>query len=99
MTVWSEIGDFVFQPGERFAVLASVSRNYALAQVASTLQGKGFSVTYSWEQGSPTRDASPIDTWLSNLPPDPTSNHRWLYAEGDYQGSAACKEPGQVIAQ
>jgi hypothetical protein len=98
--VWSEVhpgsgGDFVFQPGERYAVLASVSRNYSLAEVQSKAQGKGFTLTYSWEQGQPERGQYHIDSWLASLPADATSNHRWLYAEGNFSDQAQAWTVGQ----
>lgn len=90
MKVWNTLassgGDFTFQPGGRYAVLASVSKNYSLEEVEKYVEGKGFQVTYAWEQGQPTRATYPIDDWLAGLAPDTTDNHRWLYAEGDYNG-------------
>lgn len=91
MKVWSETepagGDFTFEPGARYAVLASVSLNYSLAQVQNYVAGKGFQVTYAWETGQPSRATYAIDNWLDNLPPDTSGNHRWVYAEGDYDGT------------
>jgi len=88
--VWSEIqpkgGDFVFQPGERYAVLASASLNYTLDQIAAKAAEKGFTVTYKWETGQASRDTYAIDHWLDALPADTTSNHRWVYAEGNFTG-------------
>lgn len=91
--VWSEIqpddsGDFQFQSGQRYAVLASASKNYSLAQIVSYMHGKGWTITYSWEQGTPTRGQYAIDSWLDGLPPDTTSNHRWVYGEGDLDGAS-----------
>lgn len=92
MKVWSEVqptgGDFVFQPGERYAVLASASLNYTLDQIAAKAEEKGFSVTYKWETGQPSRATYAIDNWLDSLAPDTTSNHRWVYAEGNFTGSS-----------
>lgn len=92
MKVWSEIqpsgGDFTFQPGERYAVLASVSRDDTLATVQAKAEAKGFTVTYAWEQGQASRNLFAIDAWLAGLSPDPTSNHRWIYAEGNFGGAA-----------
>ena len=86
--VWSQIqptGDaFAFQPGERYAVLASVSRNYTLEQVKTKAESEGFAVTYDWEQGASSRGLYPIDDWLASLPADTTGNHRWVYAEGNF---------------
>jgi hypothetical protein len=91
--VWSQIqptGDaYAFQPGERYAVLASVSRNFTLDQIKAKAESQGFSVTYDWEQGSPSRGLYPIDDWLAGLPADTTSNHRWVYAEGNFAGASA----------
>lgn len=90
--VWSEIhpaGDhYAFAPGERYAVLASVSRNFTLDQVKSKAESQGFTVTYDWEQGGASRGLYPIDDWLDALPRDTTSNHRWVYAEGNFDGAA-----------
>ena len=93
MKVWSEIhpagGDFAFQPGSRYAVLASVSKNYSLSEVEHAAEGKGFSITYAWEQGDPSRATYAIDAWLASLKPDAIDNHRWIYAEGNFTGSSA----------
>jgi len=90
--VWNEIqpsgGDFVFEPGERYAVLASASLNYTLDQIAAKAESEGFSVTYKWESGQPSRATYAIDNWLESLPADTTSNHRWVYAEGNFTGSS-----------
>jgi hypothetical protein len=92
-SVWDEerpaSGDYALAQGGRYAVLASVSRNYSLAEVASYLTGHGWAVTYLWEEGSPTRDTYAIDAWLSSLGPDPTGNHRWVYGEGNRVGESA----------
>lgn len=89
--VWSEQapdGDkYAFGQGHRYAVLASVSQNYSLSDVTSYLTNHGFDVTYAWEQGTPTRDMYAVDDWLASLSPDPTSNHRWLYAEANRTGA------------
>lgn len=94
MKVWSEVGadssgDFLFAQGERYAVLASVSKNYSLDEVRQYLGKKGFTVTYAWEQGTPTRGQFPIDDWLARQPPDPTDNHRWIYGEADLDPKAS----------
>jgi hypothetical protein len=90
--VWSEIqptsGAFVFEPGERYAVLASASLNYTLDQIAAKAASEGFTVTYKWETGQPSRATYAIDNWLASLAPDTTSNHRWVYAEGNFTGSS-----------
>ena len=91
--VWSEIqpagSDYAVQQGQRYAALASVSKNYTLAQVQSYLDGHGWQVTYGWEQGTATRGQFAIDQWLAALAPDTTSNHRWLYAEANRTGANA----------
>jgi hypothetical protein len=88
--VWSELaaqsGYFVFAPGQRYAVLASVSLNYSLAQIEAKATSEGFQVTYAWETGQPSRATYRIDDWLDSLPDDTTSNHRWVYAEGNFLG-------------
>lgn len=89
--VWSPIqptGDaYAFEPGERYAVLASVSLNYTLSQIQAKAESEGFQVTYAWETGQASRDTYAIDQWLASLPADTTSNHRWVYAEGNFSGS------------
>jgi hypothetical protein len=93
MKVWSEIqpqgSDFAFEPGERYAVLASVSKNFTLAQIMAKAAAEGFTVTYAWEQGQSSRALYPIDDWLAGLSPDPTDNHRWVWGEGNFDGAAA----------
>lgn len=87
--VWQPVpaaSDYAFAQGGRYAVLASVSKDYSLAQVRSYLTGHGWTVTYAWEQGTPTRNTYPVDQWLAGLAPDTTSNHRWLYAEANRTG-------------
>lgn len=90
--VWSEIqpvnGGFAFEPGQRYAVLADVSLNFTLAQIQSKAESEGFQVTYAWETGQASRATYAIDNWLDSLPPDTTSNHRWVYAEGNFNGAA-----------
>jgi hypothetical protein len=96
--VWAEVkpngdGDFVFQPGERYAVLASVSKNFTVEQVVKYLAGKGFDVTYSWEQGDDVRRTGTkpmydVDAWLLTVEPDARENHRWIYGEGNFDGAA-----------
>lgn len=92
--VWSEIqpngsGDFVFEPGHRYAVLASVSLDYSLDRITAKAQSEGFQVTYAWQTGQASRATYQIDNWLDGLPADTTSNHRWVYAEGNFEGSSA----------
>jgi hypothetical protein len=89
--VWTEIfpdssGDFTVTSGQRYAGLASVSLNYTLTSIVSYLTSHGWTVTYSWEYGTPTRETYQIDTWLDSLTADPTSNHRWVYVEANRTG-------------
>lgn len=91
--VWSEVaadsaGDFVFESGERYAVLASVSLDYTLDQVRAYVENHGFAVTYAWEWGQPNRATYRIDQWIAQLPEDANAHHRWIYAEGNFTGSA-----------
>jgi hypothetical protein len=76
---------FTFRPGERYAVLASASKNYSVSEIGHYLAGKGFDLTYSWEEGEPTRGKFTIDQWLASVPPDTRSNHRWVYGEGNFE--------------
>jgi hypothetical protein len=91
--VWDEIapssGHYAIGQGDRYAVLASVSRDYSLTDVTAYLAGHGWRVTYAWEQGTATRDAFAIDAWLASLPADPTPNHRWVYGEADRLAGSA----------
>lgn len=82
----SASGDYTFSQGGRYAVLASVSRNFSLAQIEQYMTQNGWTMTYAWEQGTPTRNEYTIDAWLASLPPDATSNHRWVYGEADRTG-------------
>lgn len=101
MKVWAELkpdgdGDFVFAPGERYAVLASVSKNFSVDQVVHYLAGKAFDVTYAWEQGDDVRrtkgkPAFDVDAWLLTIPPDTRENHRWIYGEGNFNGASPWK--------
>jgi hypothetical protein len=89
--VWHSVapsgGDYSFASGERYAVLASVSKNYSKQEVSDYLTAHGWTVTYAWEEGQAgARAAYPIDAWLDSLAPDVTSNHRWLYAEANRTG-------------
>jgi hypothetical protein len=80
---WSRIqpadGSYTFQPGQRYAVLASVSSDYSLDSIKEKATAQGFSITYAWEQGQPA-----TDPFVQNLAPDPIPNHRWIFAEGDF---------------
>lgn len=91
--VWTEIaptgGDFQIDNGQRYAALASASRNYALVEIAAYLGAHGWQVTYSWEQGAATRELYAVDTWLAGLAPDPTENHRWVWIEANRTGPSA----------
>lgn len=89
--VWKETpvdssDDYTFEAGRRYAVLASVSRNYSLDQVEQYMTANGWTMTYAWEQGTPTRNTYAIDTWLAQLAADTTDNHRWIYGEADRVG-------------
>lgn len=88
--VWTEVapsnGSFTFIKGQRYAVLASVSKNFTLDQVQRYMTSNGWTVTYAWEQAAPTRGLYPIDAWLAALPADTTDNHRWVYGEADRTG-------------
>ena len=89
--IWQAIqpatsGDYTVEQGQRYAVLASVSKGKTLQQVVDYLNGHGWSVTYSWEYGTATRDQYQIDTTLAALSPDPNGDHRWVYIEGDRTG-------------
>jgi hypothetical protein len=91
--VWGEIfpdtsGDFAIVEGGRYAVLASLSKNYSLAQAMAYLTGHGWSVTYSWETGQQTRGQYPVDAWLEQLAPDTRDNHRWVYGEANRTGAS-----------
>lgn len=85
--VWGKVdpsgSDYAFAQGHRYAVLASVSKNYSLAEVENYMTSHGWTVTYAWEQGQPSRGLFPIDTWLQGLAPDATDNHRWIYGEAN----------------
>jgi hypothetical protein len=64
----------------------SVSSNYTLVQITQKLASKGVHVTYAWEWGQPNRGKYVIDDWIAKLPKDTTSNHRWVYLEGNADG-------------
>ena len=89
--VWQEIqptgSAFAFAQGQRYAILASVSRGQSLAAIESYLTSHGWTVTYAWEQGTPTRGQYAIDAWLASLTPDPNTSHRWVYGEADRTGA------------
>jgi len=76
---------FMFQPGQRYAVLASVGSGTSLATITSYVQGKGFQVTYSCEPPKGcTRDTYNVDTWLAGITASARSGERWVYAEGNF---------------
>jgi hypothetical protein len=87
-------GSVSFAPGQRYAVLASVESGTSLATIQKYVAGKGFTITYLCEvvAGSPqacaNRDQYDIDTWLANITAKPRSGERWVYAEGNFTGSA-----------
>jgi hypothetical protein len=97
MKVWAEVkpdsdANFTFAPGGRYAVLASVSKNFTVAEVVKYLAGKGFDVTYAWEQGDDVRRTGSkpmydVDAWLLTVEPDTRDNHRWIYGEGNFSGA------------
>jgi hypothetical protein len=80
---------FTFQPGQRYAVLASVATGTSLATITNYVAGKGFQVTYSCEPPSGcTRNTYNIDAWLTSITAAARSGERWVYAEGNFTGSA-----------
>lgn len=87
-------GTVTFQPGQRYAVLASVGTSRSLSEIENYLQGKGFLVTYGCEKvdGSQfacsSRDQYNIDAWLAGITAAPRSGERWVYAEGNFQGTS-----------
>lgn len=85
--VWGKVdpsgSDYDFSQGHRYAVLASVSKNYSLAEIQSYMTSHGWTVTYAWEQGTAGRGQYPIDAWLQGLAADTTDNHRWVYGEAN----------------
>jgi len=89
--VWVEVqpqgGNFTFTPGQRYAVLASVTNKAELPDVAAKLTSKGFQVTYSWQSGAPSRNQYCVDAWLGQLPADTVNGQRWVYIEANYQGA------------
>jgi hypothetical protein len=89
--VWQEqhaLGDgsYAIWQGGRYAVLASVSQNYSLAEIVDFLNAHGWQTTYAWQEGTPGRGQYAIDAWLDSLAPDATGNHRWVYGEGNRTG-------------
>ena len=79
-------GSVTFQPGQRYAVLASVTTGRTLQEVVNYATGKGFSITYSCEPPC-SRNQYPIDQWLTTLP-SARSSERWIYAEGTFNGGS-----------
>jgi hypothetical protein len=70
--------------GHRYAALVSVSKNFSLDQITKKLSSSyGFTTTYAWEYGTPTRNKFAIDDWLASLPADTRDNHRWVWIEGN----------------
>lgn len=81
-------GSFTFQPGTRYAILASVDTSKSTADITSYVAGKGFQVSYICEPpGGCTRNEYNIDTWLAGITAQARSGERWVYAEGDYTGT------------
>lgn len=91
--VWSQIapggGSFTVATGQRYAALASVTRDQTLPAVVNYLSGHGWLVTYAWEQGQASRNTYAVDDWLSSLAPDTAGNHRWVWIEADRTGATA----------
>jgi hypothetical protein len=89
---WAELAadardGWTLEPGERYAVLASVSKNFDRGAILAKVTPHGLTPTYVWEQGDPVRsvEGKPqfnVDVWIEGLPPDPRDNHRWVYGEG-----------------
>lgn len=83
-----------FAPGQRYAVLASVGTGTTLAAIQSYVENQSFHVTYLCEiaQGSASacgsRDTYDVDAWLAGITAPPRSGERWVYAEGNFNGSA-----------
>lgn len=94
--IWTQVqpqaGDFTFQPGQRYAALASVTTKGSLDTIKSKLAGKGFTVTYAWESGTPGRGTYCVDNWLAGLAADTAGGERWVYFEADFAGAAADSE-------
>lgn len=92
-------GTVTFQPGQRYAVLASVGTGTSLQTITNYVQGKGFQVSYICEiaANSPSacskRDEFNIDTWLQQITAQPRSGERWVYAEGNFASSEAWSVP------
>lgn len=78
-------GNYLATPGNRYAVLLSVSSHATLDRVTSELAKEGFISTYSWQSGQPSRKQFIIDRWIETLPP-PAQDTSWLYFELTYSG-------------
>lgn len=91
--VWQELpltgGSVTAAQGQRYAALADVSRDETLASIVNYLNGHGWTVTYSWEQGQASRGLYAVDAWLAALSPDTTDNHRWVWIEANRTGDTA----------
>lgn len=99
--VWTKVGaqgdDVAMQPGERYAVLASVSKNFSKDQVVAKAATYGFNVSYAWEAGDPKRPEDyNVDEWLASLPADPNDSHRFMYGEGTFAGGSPWKLGGSA---
>ena len=92
-------GTVTFQPGQRYALLASVGSGTSLPTIQNYVQGKGFQVTYLCEivagsaGGCAKRDEYDVDAWLAQITAKPRSGERWVYAEGNFTGSAPWAVP------
>ena len=87
-------GSFTFEPGQRYAVLASVGQGTSLASIRAYVQKQGFEVTYLCEilvgsaNACANRDQFNVDDWLKSITASPRSGERWVYAEGNFTGSS-----------
>jgi len=90
----SQESTITFDPGQRYAVLASVGTGTSLATIESYVQKQGFQVSYLCEivngsAGACTgRSTYDVDAWLAGITAPARSGERWVYAEGDFTGSS-----------
>ena len=90
MKCWTSIspdaqGNYLASPGNRYAALLSVDARAKVSDAVDELKKEGFTVTYSWQSGQPTRGQFLIDNWISGLPA-PTKGTNWMYFELNYAG-------------
>jgi hypothetical protein len=83
-----QAGNYLAEPGGRYATLISVDARASLDTIASALGNWDLSATYSWQSGQPTRQQFLIDRWLANLPA-PADGKVWMYFEIDFTGDTA----------